>query len=74
MEELKVLHRQEIAQMAVNHQTKLLEFEQQIQKQRERTLALLEEKDKEIGLMKSTFLSSIIKKVSFLPSLLGISN
>lgn len=65
MEELKILHRQEIAQLTMNHQAKLLELEQQIQKQRERTLALLEEKDKEIGLMKSTFLSSMIKKVYF---------
>lgn len=60
--ELKALHKQEVAQLTVAHQAKLLEFEHQIQKQRERTLSLLEEKDKEIGLLKSTFLSSIIKK------------
>lgn len=63
IEELNLLHKQEIAHLTMSHQAKLLEFEHQIQKQRERTLSLLEEKDKEIGLMKSTFLSSMIKKV-----------
>lgn len=62
LDELKVLQKQELAQMKVGYQAKLLELEHQIQKQRERTLSLLEEKDKEIGLLKSTFLSSIIKK------------
>lgn len=66
IEELKALHKQELAQMNVNHQTKLMELEHQIQKQRERTLSLLQEKDKEIGHLKSTFLSSMIKKVNLI--------
>ncbi|KFM82770.1 GRIP and coiled-coil domain-containing protein 1, partial [Stegodyphus mimosarum] len=48
--------------MEMVHKAKLMELEHQIQKQRERTLALLDEKDKEICLLKSSFLSSFIKK------------
>ncbi|XP_054710498.1 GRIP and coiled-coil domain-containing protein 1-like [Uloborus diversus] len=62
MEELKNHHRQEIAQIEVANHNQLLELEHQIQKQRERTLALLEEKEKEIGLLKSSFLSSLITR------------
>ncbi|KAF8767786.1 GRIP and coiled-coil domain-containing protein 1-like [Argiope bruennichi] len=61
-EDLKLQHKQELAQVELSHRTQLLELEHQIQKQRERTLALLEEKDKEIELLKSSFLSSFIKK------------
>ncbi|GBM09086.1 GRIP and coiled-coil domain-containing protein 1, partial [Araneus ventricosus] len=61
-EDLKIQHKQELAQVELSHRAQLLELEHQIQKQRERTLALLEEKDKEIELLKSSFLSSFIKK------------
>ncbi|GFS40941.1 GRIP and coiled-coil domain-containing protein 1 [Trichonephila inaurata madagascariensis] len=61
-EDLKVQHKQELAQAELSYRTQLLELEHQIQKQRERTLALLEEKDKEIELLKSSFLTSFIKK------------
>ncbi|PRD29267.1 UNVERIFIED_CONTAM: Gcc1 [Trichonephila clavipes] len=61
-EDLKVQHKQELAQAELSYRTQLLELEHQIQKQRERTLALLEEKDKEIELLKSSFLTSFMKK------------
>ncbi|GFR09022.1 GRIP and coiled-coil domain-containing protein 1 [Trichonephila clavata] len=61
-EDLKVQHKQELAQAELSYRTQLLELEHQIQKQRERTLSLLEEKDKEIELLKSSFLTSFIKK------------
>lgn len=63
-EDLKIQHKQELAQIELSHRTQLLELEHQIQKQRERTLSLLEEKDKEIALLKSSFLTPFVKKVS----------
>ncbi|GIY22544.1 GRIP and coiled-coil domain-containing protein 1 [Caerostris darwini] len=61
-EDLKAQHKQELAQLELSYRAQLLELEHQIQKQRERTLSLLEEKDKEIELLKSSFLSSFIQK------------
>ncbi|GIX91041.1 GRIP and coiled-coil domain-containing protein 1 [Caerostris extrusa] len=61
-EDLKAQHKQELAQVELSYRAQLLELEHQIQKQRERTLSLLEEKDKEIELLKSSFLSSFIQK------------
>ncbi|GFT46617.1 GRIP and coiled-coil domain-containing protein 1 [Nephila pilipes] len=61
-EDLKLQHKQELAQAELSCRTQLFELEHQIQKQRERTLSLLEEKDKEIELLKSSFLTSFIKK------------
>uniref|UniRef100_A0A2L2Y874 GRIP and coiled-coil domain-containing protein 1 n=1 Tax=Parasteatoda tepidariorum TaxID=114398 RepID=A0A2L2Y874_PARTP len=61
-EDLKLIHKQEIVQIEASGKAHLIELEHQIQKQRERTLLLLEEKDKEIGHLKSSFLSSFIQK------------
>ncbi|KAG8194847.1 hypothetical protein JTE90_017280 [Oedothorax gibbosus] len=61
-EDLKIQHKQELAQIELSHRAQLLELEHQIQKQRERTLSLLEEKDKEIALLKSSFLTPFVKK------------
>lgn len=62
-EDIKLQHKQELAQIELMHRAQLLELEHQIQKQRERTLLLLEEKDKEIVLLKSSFLTPFVKKV-----------
>lgn len=64
IEELKVQNKAELGQVEVIHRTQIMDLEEQIQKQRERTLALLEEKEKEIHHLKTSFLSSFSKKES----------
>lgn len=78
MEELKKQHcmfaaryEQNLQDLHVSYKAHISELEVQIQKQRERTLALLEEKEQEVTNLKSTFHSLIHGKKS--PALLSDS-
>lgn len=61
IQEMKTKHKHEIATLESDCRAKILELEHQLQKQRERTLTLLEEKDTEISLLRSSLLPSVIQ-------------
>lgn len=61
IQEMKTKSKHEIAALESDCRAKILELEQQLQKQRERTLTLLEEKDTEISLLRSSLLPSVIQ-------------
>uniref|UniRef100_A0A1A7YHB7 GRIP and coiled-coil domain containing 1 n=1 Tax=Iconisemion striatum TaxID=60296 RepID=A0A1A7YHB7_9TELE len=50
-------HRQELEQVLAQHRDELLRLEAELHKQRERTMALLDEKDQELARLRSTTMS-----------------
>lgn len=57
---LQQTHRQEVEQVEAIHRDNLLRLEAELHKQRERTMALLEEKDQELERLRATVLSCSI--------------
>jgi flagellar motor component MotA len=51
----RIKHKEELTATEIDYKGRLSVLEQQLQKQRERSLSLLEEKEQEIQTLKSTF-------------------
>jgi flagellar motor component MotA len=51
----RIKHKEELTATEIDYRGRLSLLEQQLQKQRERSLSLLEEKEQEIQMLKSTF-------------------
>lgn len=52
---IQVKHAKEIDSLSLFYKSQVIELENQLQKQRDRTLALLDEKEQEVSTLKSSF-------------------